>query len=118
MKTTLSTTQAAQELLSDKNASWSYAGAHALVEYLQELEEDTKTEFEFDRVSIRCEFSEYEDLIEWSDAYFGSHEKTLEDLGLDPDDFEVDEVIEKIRDFIENRGVLIEHASGVIISEF
>ena len=118
MKTTLTTSQAALELLNDPNASWTYSGAHAIAEYLQELENDTETEVEFDRVSIRCDFTEYDDLISWSDSYFGSHEKTLKEFGFTPESFEVDEVIEKIREFIEYHGVLIEHSSGVIISNF
>jgi hypothetical protein len=118
MKTTLTTSQAAHELLNDPDASWTYSGAHAIVEYLEELENDTGTEVEFDRVSIRCDFSEYDDLISWSDSYFGSHEKTLEEFGFTPESFEVDEVLEKIREFIECHGVLIEHSTGIIVSSF
>ena len=40
MKTTLTTSQAADILLNDKNAGWSYRGARALAEYLEEMEEE------------------------------------------------------------------------------
>ena len=60
MKMTMGTTEAADRLLADDNAAWSYEGARALVEYLEEIEKDTGEEIEFDRVALRCEFSEYD----------------------------------------------------------
>ena len=66
MKQELSTGQAAHILLQDDNAAWSYNGAYALVEYLEQLEDDLGESIEMDRVAIRCEFSEYSDAI---DAY-------------------------------------------------
>ena len=59
MKHTLSTNEIASDLLSDEYAGWSRNGAQALAEWLEQLEEDTGTEMEFDRVAIRCDFSEY-----------------------------------------------------------
>jgi hypothetical protein len=49
----------ADELLQDEWANWSYEGAHALAEYLEELSEETGSNIELDIVSIRCEFTEY-----------------------------------------------------------
>ena len=62
MKVDLTTTQAANILLEDENANWSRAGAFALVEYLEELEEACETQIEFDRVAIRCAYSEFDSL--------------------------------------------------------
>jgi len=40
MKLELTTSHAADLLFADKNANWTYAGARALIEYLEELEEE------------------------------------------------------------------------------
>ena len=59
MKTTLNTSEAASLLMADENADWTRAGAYALIEHLEQLEEDCGiTEFEFDRVALRCDYSE------------------------------------------------------------
>lgn len=110
MKTTLSTQEAAELLQNDTYAGWSRAGAIALVEYIEQLEADTGTELEFDRVALRCDFTEYESLVEWADAYGADLVEAPED-----DDDERDEAI---RDYIQARGVLIEFDGGVIVSEF
>lgn len=109
MKTTLSTTEAIDILRSDEFANWSYDGAKALVEWLEELEVAHNGEFELDRVALRCEFSEYGTLEEWADAYGADLEEAPED------DEERDE---EIREYILERGQLIEFNGGVIVSEF
>jgi len=89
--------------MADENAAWSMAGAFALAEHLEQIEEDCGTEIEFDRVALRCEYSEHESLQEWARYYFNS-------------DDEGD--AEKIREFIYDRGQLIEFDGGIIVSEF
>ena len=37
-------------------------------EHLEQIEEDCGTEIEFDRVALRCEYSEHESLQEWARA--------------------------------------------------
>ena len=66
MINTLSTNQAVTELMADEYANWSYEGATALVEWLEELEDSSGEPIEFDPVALRCEFSEYTatDLVE------------------------------------------------------
>lgn len=64
MKQTLSTSEAAHQLYSDENAGWTWAGATALVKHLEELEEGQGEEMVFDRVGIRCDYSEYASLEE------------------------------------------------------
>ena len=58
MKITINKQQAIEKLLEDENAGWSIEGAKALVEYLEELEEDIGEEIEFDPIAIRCDYSE------------------------------------------------------------
>lgn len=125
MKKTLTTSDIAHELLQDESANWSYNGAYALANYLQEYEEETGEEMEFDRVAIRCDYSQYESLQEWADEYFGGDASTVADaLGLDVDmsgvEFEQDdeEVSQVIREYIQDHGQLIEFDGGVIVSSF
>ena len=59
MFNTLTTNEAVQELLKDEYANWSYEAATALVEWIEEFEEDQGEPIEFDPVGLRCEFSEY-----------------------------------------------------------
>lgn len=115
MKLTLSTSHAASLLRADENANWTYAGALALVEYLEELEEGTGEEIEFDTVAIRCDYSQYESLQEWAHEHFSN---AWEELGVDSDDCDSDEFNEKIREHIQNNGQLIEFSGGIIVSSF
>lgn len=116
MKETLSTHEVAERLLADEHANWSWAGAQALAEYLEELEESMGEEIEFDRVAIRCDFSEYGSLIDWATDYFSQWRG---DLNIDEDLEEGDEAIdEAIRDHINENGILIEFDGGIIVNSF
>ena len=113
MKQTLSTSQAADILTSDDNANWSYAGACALIEYLDDLGDDLGEEFEFDRVAIRCEWSEYESLTDWAGSHWGGGLPSWEIF----DDTDI--VEDMIREYIADQGgTLIDFDGGVIVSEF
>ena len=129
--------------MADDNAAWSMAGAYALVEHLEEYEEAYGAEVEFDRVAIRCEYSETESLQEWARCYFTDDQlaelldcplkatemaraDALDAMGEHGDaaqvrsyyDNEEEEQGEKIRDFIHDHGQLIEFDGGIIVSEF
>lgn len=117
MKETLTTSEIASKLFEDKDAGWSYAGARALAEYLEELEADTGAEMEFDRVGIRCDFSEYEGLRQWAEDYFGGISKWETALRIEPDTLP-DECDKKIREYITDRGTLIEFDGGIIVGSF
>ena len=114
MKTTLTTSQAAHRLIDDKNANWSRSGAFALVEYLEELEEDGGEEIEFCECAIRCDYSEYSDLEDWASERWYLDSDMRADLNLeideDPDD--------AIREYIRDHGTLIEFDGGIIVSSF
>ncbi len=116
MKETLSTLEVADRLFRDENANWTYAGAHALAEYLEEYEESTGEEMEFDRVAIRCDFTQWASLQEWAHDYFSN---AWQEMGFDEieeiDDKEFDE---KIREYIQDHGQLIEFDGGIIVSSF
>lgn len=114
MKTTLTTSEAAEILFNDKDAGWSYAGARALAEYLEEYEESTGEELELDYVAIRCDFSEWKSLQEWAADYFSGDWREE----VDAEDCEDEETDEKIREYINDHGQLIEFDGGVIVSSF
>tara|TARA_R110001632_G_scaffold222981_1_gene354545 strand:+ start:744 stop:1175 length:432 start_codon:yes stop_codon:yes gene_type:complete len=143
MKNTLNTSEAASLLMADENAAWTMAGAYALVEYLEQIEEDCGTEIEFDRVAIRCEYSETESLQEWARCYFADDQlaelldcplkatemaraDSLDAMGEHGDaaqvrsyyDNEDEDQKEQIRDYIQDHGQLIEFDGGIIVSEF
>ena len=116
MKKTLSTYEIADELQNDKNANWTIAGSYALAEYLEDMEDSTGKEIEFDVVAIRCDFSEYSSLVDWATDYFTQWRG---DLNIDEDLEEGDEEIdEAIRSYIQDHGQLIEFESGIIVSSF
>ena len=97
--------------MADENADWSMAGAFALVEHLEQVEEDCGTEIEFDRVALRCEYSEHESLQEWARCYFTDDQ--LAEVLEDSEDND-----ETIREYIFDHGQLIEFDGGIIVSEF
>ena len=117
MKTTLSTSHAAEILANDENSSFSRLGAYALVEHLEQLEEDRGEEIEFCHVAIRCDYSEYDSLKEWASDYFGTNADWKSQIGIDSDS-EDSEVYEKIREYIQDHGQLIEFDGGIIVSNF
>jgi hypothetical protein len=68
----MSVSDMVDSLVSDEYARWSHEGARVLAEY---LDRECEAETEWDRVAIRCEWSEYEsareaacDLCDWSAA--------------------------------------------------
>ena len=106
----------ANELMQDDNANWSRAGAFALAEYFEQLEDDLGESIEFDRVAIRCDFSQYESLQDWAHDYFSN---AKEEMGFDEtEEIDDDEFDEKIREYIQYNGQLIEFDGGVIVSSF
>jgi len=109
MKKTLSTNEIANALRDDKNADWSWDGAKALAEYLEQLEEETGEEMELDVIAIRCDFSEYESLEAWAAEYSPADYVNF---------FTYDDPEEAIRSYIQDRGTLIEFDGGVIVSSF
>lgn len=92
---TLSTEEMMHDLICDEYAHWSPQGARALVEYLEELSDDIGEDIVWDRVALRCDYSEF---TSWDDVCCS---------------YELDE--EEIRE----RTTVIEFGnSGVILQEF
>jgi len=49
----------AHQLTQDEYANWTYSDAYAIVEYLDELSDDTGENIEFCPVAIRCDVNSY-----------------------------------------------------------
>ena len=49
--------------------NFSYEGLHALFEYLEDYEDDTGEEIEFDMIGICCDYSEYDSLEAFAHDY-------------------------------------------------
>ena len=116
MKLELSTSHAVDLLRQDEYAGWSYKGATALVEYLEDLEEDLGEEINFNCIDFRCDFSEFHSVQDWLTSYFGRDLKeSLECAGIEHDEDE-DTIDESISEYIRVRGTLVEFDGGVIVS--
>lgn len=120
MKITISTSQAAGELMRDTNANWSRAGAYSLAEYLEECEESTGEEIELDICAIRCDFYEYGSALAAALEYNWNPEASIldDDDNLRPDEAVKTENEERALKWLHDRTRVIEFDGGVIISSF
>ena len=114
MYQTLSTSEAVDILLADTDASWSLAGARALVEYLEQTEDETGYGIEFEPVAIRCEYSEYPSAIEAA-SDMSEWEYRPDELGADYDEEDAEE---HARLYLLDRTTVIPFDGGVIVQSF
>jgi len=98
MKQELTPNQAAHLLLEDENASWTYNGAIALCEYLEE----NYPEMEFNVGDIRCSYNEYESATAAAEDY---------------SDFSCDKEAEAL-EYLQDNTTVIVFNGGIIIQEF
>lgn len=108
MHQNISTDEAIKLLKEDDNVNWSWSGAEALVEYLEDLEDSLSESIAFDRVAIRCEYSEYSSALE-----------AAQDYGFIPeDDEDEDDVESSAIAYLEDKTTVIKFEGGVIIQQF
>lgn len=112
MYQTLTTSQAADLLLKDDNANWSYAGAKALIEYFEEME-DQDEPIEFNHIEIRCEWSEYESAREAAEQLVS--DPWADDLDPDADEEEIEAAALEV---LNERTTVIPFRGGVIVRDF
>ena len=55
--------------LADRLDNFSYDGRRALFDYLEQYEDDCDIELELDVIGLCCDFTEFENLAEYNDAY-------------------------------------------------
>lgn len=109
MKNTLSVSDITDALLKDEYASWTYEGARALAEYLDNLDEEMGEDTELDVCAIRCDFSEYADA---ASALRLTYDPNNED-GEDEEDFEAAALKE-----LQNNTTIIKFDGGIIIQTY
>ena len=78
MKQTITESYFIDQLVGDEYNNMSYEGAKALFNWFEEFESDLDEEQEFDKVSIRCDFSEYDSIEDVLSEYDSID--SLEDL--------------------------------------
>ena len=83
--------------------NFSYEGLSSLFDYLEEIEESTGEELEFDPIALCCEFSEYDSLEDLIDDYIGGIPTVVNDI-----------------EYFENRTTVIpiKETKGFIIQQF
>jgi hypothetical protein len=114
MKQTLNTYQIVDALYRDGENSFSYEGARALAEYLEQLEEDIGEEMELDVIAIRCEYTEYRNYQELNKEYsIIDFDNEYQDDDLDDDDKD-----DLIKSEVENNTSVIEFDGGIIIQNY
>ena len=108
----LTTSEAADLLVADEYANWSYLGAKTLVEFLQELEREAQDEYEFDVVAIRCDWSEYP----------SAYDAAIEYGYVPPDDMTPQEAETDALNWLQDRTTALTFdvldKSGVIVAAF
>ena len=97
---TVTVSQMVDDLMSDEYAAWSYAGANAIAEYYENLSDDIGEPIEWDRVAVRCEFSEYtlRDILDnFGDSLNLNWAEVVKDL-VSYGEFPVNDLIEELKD--------------------
>ena len=101
----LNTYECAKALIHDDNASWSRGGAFALIEYLEQVEQDCGISINFDPIALRCEYSEYESYQDFANQFWHIDWQRLKNDNV-------------IKEYIEYNTVLIEFDGGIIVQDF
>lgn len=120
MKETLTTYEVANRLFCDKDAGWSYEGAKALAEHLEQLEEDCGEEMEFDQVAIRCDYAEYPSALEAARDH--GFDGTADLYDANDNERQEDEIAEDLEEqaiaWLEDRTSVIRFDGGVILANY
>jgi len=109
MKRTLTVSDIAHELIDDEYNNFSYHGAYALAEW---LDENMEEEAEFCPVETRCEYCQYKSLEAFAEEYSCTIGDKISTFAAE------DQREDAIREFIHDNGILIEFDGGIIVSSF
>lgn len=91
--------------------NFSYEGLNALFDYLEEYEEETGEEIDFDMVALACEYSEYESALDAVEQYNGAVEENK--------DFDEEDKENASLAWLRDQTQVIEvDGGGVIIQQF
>lgn len=103
--------------------NFTYEGLTALYEYLEEYEESTGTEIDFDMIALCCEYSEYDSAWEAMEDRGNKEDMPTVDIvdenGEGKDLVEIQEESEKLAlEWLEERTQVIPFEKGIIIQQF
>lgn len=101
-------------LCADKYSTWTWNGAIALCQYLEDWEMGMGEEMEFDVTSIRCTWHEYSSIEEAAVDHIGSDWRTYLDIEEDADD---DDIAERITQHLRTIRDIITFDGGIIIAQ-
>ena len=91
--------------------NFTYDGLAALFEYLEQYEEDTNEEIDFDMVALACGYSEYESALDAVEQYNGAVEENK--------DFDEEDKENASLAWLRDQTQVIEvDGGGVIIQQF
>lgn len=93
---TMTVHEMADSLLNDEYASWTRLGAYALAEYLDDLSDDIGEPIEWDRVAVRCDFSECS-LSDLFDLHSPDWESVAREF-IDSGEWDPEEYLDDLRD--------------------
>lgn len=110
MKTEITPSQAADELMKDELNGFTRAGANALAQYIEDQEDES---FVFNTTDIRCAWTQYESLTDFITKRFNC----LEDAGI-RDGLTSEDLYDSIREVIRDCSELIEFEGGIIVKDF
>ena len=88
----------------------------ALFNYLEEYEQDTGDDLELDVIGLCCDFTEYESAITAAEDYGFTSELEADDYNSQEDFEEAKE--SEAREWLEDRTIVIDFDSGLIIQNF
>lgn len=100
----LQTSDVARALLQDDNAAWSFDGAKALAEYMEQLAEDMNEPIELDIIAWRCDFHE-------ANAVDIANDYNINIEGLDHDD-DAGEIQSRVAEYLTDHGALVAELGG------
>ena len=90
--------------------NFSYEGAKALMNYLDDLSEDIGENIEYDPIAFCCEYSEYT-CMGFCAANYGDFSPSIEAV-------KNDEVESELLNWLNDRTTVIEFNGGIIIQDF
>lgn len=97
--------------------NFSYEGLEALFDYIEELEEGSGEQIEFDMVGICCDYKEYKTAWEAMEQYQPEDMPVIDKEGIDLVELKVLLEAEALR-WLEERTEVIKFDGGIIIRDF
>ena len=97
--------------------TFSYEGKRALFDYLEEYEDETGEQTNFDPIALACEYSEYDNAGTIAREYFDFEGMTFAEDGSELETAE--QVEAKALEYLENKTTVIACKNGhVIVADF